>query len=51
MHHSKAVKKYLEKILVFCLPSYLLELNSNEMRNANLEQHVIKAAPARNKIV
>ncbi len=54
VHHSKAVTKWLkeneEKILVFYLPSYSPELNPDEMLNADLKQHVTKAAPARNKI-
>ncbi len=54
VHHSKAVKKWLaeneEKIQVFYLPSYSPELNPDEMLNADLKQHVTKAAPARNKI-
>jgi transposase len=53
VHHSKAVKKWLkeneDKIAVFYLPSYLPELNSDELLNADLKQHVTKAAPARNK--
>jgi hypothetical protein len=32
------------------LPSYSPELNPDEMLNADLKQHVTKAAPARNKI-
>jgi transposase len=54
VHHSKAVKKWLkeneDKILVFYLPSYSPELNPDELLNADLKQHVTKAAPARNKI-
>ena len=54
VHHSKAVKKWLaenaEKIAVFYLPSYSPELNPDELLNADLKQHVTKAAPARNKI-
>jgi predicted amino acid dehydrogenase len=33
------------------LPSYSPELNPDELLNANLKQHVTKAAPPRNKIV
>jgi transposase len=48
------VKKWLEanadKIAVFYLPSYSPELNPDELLNADLKQHVTKAAPARNKI-
>lgn len=54
VHHSKAVKKWLAenegKIVVFYLPSYSPELNPDQMLNADLKQHVTKAAPARNKI-
>lgn len=54
VHHSKAVKKWLkdneDKIQVFYLPSYSPELNPDELLNADLKQHVTKAAPARNKI-
>jgi transposase len=54
VHHSKAVKKWLEeneeKIAVFYLPSYSPELNPDELLNADLKQRVTKAAPARNKI-
>ena len=54
VHHSKAVKKWLaenaERIQVFYLPSYSPELNPDEMLNADLKQHVTKAAPPRNKI-
>ena len=54
VHHSKAVKKWLaeneEKIQVFYLPSYSPELNPDELLNADLKQHVTKAAPPRNKI-
>jgi transposase len=54
VHHSKVVRKWLEenedKILVFYLPSYSPELNPDELLNADLKQHVTKAAPARNKI-
>jgi hypothetical protein len=32
------------------LPSYSPELNPDELLNADLNQHVTKAAPARNKI-
>lgn len=53
-HHSKVVKKWLgenaDKIAVFYLPSYSPELNPDELLNADLKQHVTKAAPARNKI-
>jgi tRNA U34 5-methylaminomethyl-2-thiouridine-forming methyltransferase MnmC len=53
-YHSKAVKKWLEenadKIAVFYPPSYSPELNPDELLNADLKQHVTKAAPARNKI-
>lgn len=53
-HHSKAVKKWLkeneDKILVFYLPSYWPELNPDELLNTDLKQHLIKAAPARNKV-
>jgi len=54
VHHSKAAKKWLaeneEKIQVFYLPSYSPELNPDELLNADLKQHVTKAAPPRNKI-
>lgn len=54
MHHSKALKKWLqeneEKIAVFYLPSYSPELNSDELLNADLKQRVTKAVPARNKL-
>ena len=54
VHHSKSVKNWLaenkEKIKVFYLPSYSPELNQDEMLNADLKQHVTKAAPARSKI-
>jgi transposase len=54
VHHSKAVKKWLkeneEKIAVFYLPSYSPQLNPDELLNADLKQHVTKAAPARNKL-
>lgn len=54
VHHSKAVKKWLkeneDKIQIFYLPSYSPELNPDELLNADLKQHVTKAAPARNKI-
>ena len=54
VHHSKVVKKWLkeneDKIKVFYLPSYSPELNPDELLNADLKQHVTKAAPARNKI-
>jgi len=53
VHHSKAVKKWLEanadKVLVFYLPSYSPELNPDELLNADLKQRVTKAAPARTK--
>jgi len=54
VHHSKAVTKWIEenqdKIQVFYLPSYSPELNPDELLNADLKQHVTKAAPARNEI-
>ena len=54
VHHSKEVKKWLkeneDKIQIFYLPSYSPELNPDEMLNADLKQHVTKAAPARNTI-
>jgi len=54
VHHSKAVKKWLkeneDKIQIFYLPSYSPELNPDELLNADLKQHVTKAAPPRNKI-
>lgn len=53
-HHSKLVKQWLtekqDKIQVFYLPSYSPDLNPEELLNADLKQHVTKAAPARNKI-
>ena len=53
VHHSKAVKKWLEanadKVLVFYLPSYSPELNPDELLNADLKQRVTKTAPARTK--
>ncbi len=54
VHHSKVVEKWIadneEKIAVFYLPSYSPELNPDELLNADLKQHVAKAAPARNKL-
>ncbi len=54
VHHSKAVKKWLEanadKVAVFYLPSYSPELNPDELLNADLKQRVTKAAPARTKL-
>lgn len=54
VHHSKAAKKWLAeneaKIQVFYLPDYSPELSSDELLNADLRQHVSKAAPPRNKI-
>lgn len=54
VHHSKAVKKWLEeneeRIAVLYLPSYSPELNPDELLNADLKQRVTKAAPARNKL-
>jgi transposase len=53
VHHSKPVKKWLveyaDKIEVFYLPSYLPELNPDELLNADLKQRVTKAAPPRTK--
>ena len=53
VHHSKVVKKWLnenqDKIQIFYLPSYSPELNPDELLNADLKQHVTKAAPARTK--
>lgn len=54
VHHSKAVQQWLaenaDKIEAFYLPSYSPKLNPDELLNANLKQHVTKAAPPRNKI-
>lgn len=54
VHHSKAVKTWLannqERIAVFYLPSCPPELNLDELHNADVKQHITKAAPARNKL-
>ena len=54
VHHSKLLREWLEanakKIEVFYLPSYLPELNPDELLNADLKHRVTSAAPARNKI-
>jgi len=54
VHHSKVVKMWImeneDKLQIFYLPSYSPELNPDELLNADLKQHVTKAAPARNKI-
>ncbi|KAF1006396.1 MAG: IS630 family transposase ISCARN25 [Burkholderia gladioli] len=53
VHHAKPVKAWLaehgDKIEVFYLPSYSLELNPDEMLNADLKANVTKQAPARTK--
>jgi transposase len=38
-----------DRIEVFYLPSYSPELNPDELLNADLKQHVTKAAPPRTK--
>ena len=54
VHHSNEVKKWLkenvDKIQIFYLPSSSPELNPDELLNADLNQHVTMAAPARIKI-
>ena len=54
VHHSKVVKRWLgdtvDKIQVFYLPRYSLELNPDELLNADLKKPVTKAAPPGNKI-
>lgn len=54
VHRSKPVKEWLAKhseaIEVFYLPSYSLELNPDEMANADIKQAVTKQAPARTKL-
>ncbi|KAF1008769.1 MAG: hypothetical protein E5299_01911 [Burkholderia gladioli] len=51
VHHAKSVKawfaEHLDKFEVFYLPSYGLELNPDEMFNANLKANVTKQATAR----
>jgi len=53
VHHSKAVKQWLEKhhdaIEFFFLPSYSPDLNPVELANASLKQAVTTHAPARKK--
>lgn len=39
-----------DKIAIFYSPSYSLELNPDELLNADQKQHETKVAPARNKI-
>jgi transposase len=54
VHHAKIVQQWLaknvDKIEVFYLPSYSPELNSGELLNTDLKQHVTTAAPANTKI-
>lgn len=54
VHHSKLLREWLEadvkKIEVFYLPSYLPELNPDELLNADIKHRVTSAAPAHNKI-
>lgn len=40
-------QRHREKIEVFCLPSYSLELNPDELLNADLKQAITKGAPRR----
>jgi transposase len=53
VHHSKAVKKWLEankeKIEVFFLPPYSPECNPDEYLNGNLKQKIRSGLPARSE--
>ena len=53
-HHCKPVKAWMSAnqhaIEVFYLPSYSLELNPDEMANADPKRSVTKQAPARTKL-
>jgi transposase len=52
-HHSRPVQQWLaehaDRIEVFYLPRYSPELNPDELLNADLKQHVTRAAPPRTK--
>lgn len=53
VHHSKPVKKWVaerkNKIELFYLPSYSLELNPEERLNADLKYAIYSKVPVRNK--
>lgn len=53
VHHSKAVKAWLEKnkdkIEIFYLPSYSPELNPDEYLNGDLKNHIRSGLPARSE--
>lgn len=53
LHHSKIVKAWVaerkDKIELFYLPSYSIQLNSEERLNADLKKEMGKRVPVRSK--